>query len=61
MCQCLFERDKLLFSFLLAYKELECEVKIDMRQVEFFIKGPLAQEEEIFQGEMHDKGELSPE
>ena len=42
VCQCMFERDKMLFSFLLAYKELECEVKIDMRQVEFFIKGPLA-------------------
>ena len=44
----MFDRDKMLFSFLLAYKELECEVKIDMRQVEFFIKGPLAQEQEIF-------------
>ena len=47
----MFERDKILFSFLLAYKELECEVKIDMRQVEFFIKGPLAQEDEIFKDE----------
>ena len=44
----MFEKDKLLLSFLLAYKELECEVTIDMRQVEFFIKGPLAQESEIF-------------
>ena len=44
----MFEADKILFSFLLAYKELECEVSIDMRQVEFFIKGPLAQEDEIF-------------
>ena len=44
----MFERDKILFSFLLAYRELECEVTIDMRQVEFFIKGPLAQEGEIF-------------
>ena len=31
VCQTMFERDKILFSFLLAYKELECEVTIDMR------------------------------
>ena len=48
VCQTMFEKDKILLSFLLAYKELECEVTIDMRQVEFFIKGPLAQESEIF-------------
>ena len=48
VCQTMFEKDKVLLSFLLAYKELECEVTIDMRQVEFFIKGPLAQESEIF-------------
>ena len=57
----MFERDKMLFSFLLAYKELECEVKIDMRQVEFFIKGPLAQEDEIFKGEMEERVELGAE
>ena len=51
----MFEKDKMLFSFLVAYKELECEVKIDMRQVEFFIKGPLAYEEEIFKGETEEK------
>lgn len=42
ICQSIFERDVLLFAFLLAYKELESELKCDMRQVEFFIKGPLA-------------------
>ena len=41
VCQTLFEGDKLLFSFLLAYKELQVEFKIDRRQVEFFIKGAL--------------------
>ena len=41
VCQTLFENDKLLFSFLLAYKELEIEFRIDKRQVEFFIKGAL--------------------
>ena len=29
VCQTLFDKDKLLFSFLLAYKELEVEFKID--------------------------------
>lgn len=48
VCQSLFDKDRVLFSFLIAYKELECEVSIDMRQVEFFIKGPLAMQEEIF-------------
>lgn len=52
MCQTLFESDKLLFSFLLAYKELEVEFKIDKRQVEFFIKGALQQEEDIFNPKM---------
>ena len=41
VCQTLFEKDKLLFSFLLAYNELAVEFKIDKRQVEFFIKGAL--------------------
>lgn len=41
VCQTLFDKDKLLFSFLLAYKELEVEFKIDKCQVEFFIKGGL--------------------
>lgn len=48
VCQTLFEADKLLFSFLLAYKELEVEFQIDRRQVEFFIKGALQQEDDIF-------------
>lgn len=48
VCQTLFDRDKLLFSFLLSYKELEVEFKIDKRQAEFFIKGGLQQEDEIF-------------
>ena len=55
----MFECDKILFSFLLAYKELECEVKIDMRQVEFFIKGPLAQEDEIFKEEHTNRANLN--
>ena len=48
MCQTLFEKDKLLFSFLLSYKVLEAEFKVDKRQIEFFIKGGLQQEDEIF-------------
>ena len=32
----------------MAYYELDSELKCDMRQVEFFIKGNLAAEEEIF-------------
>ena len=35
----LFEKDILLFAFLLAYQELDSELKFDMRQVEFFMKG----------------------
>ena len=45
--QSLFQRDILLFSFLLAYQELDSELKCDIRQVEFFIKGSLATENEI--------------
>ena len=48
VCQALFDQDKLLFSFLLAYKELEVEFKIDRRQVEFFIKGAIQQDDEVF-------------
>ena len=43
----MFERDKLLFGFLLAYRVLEVELKFDMRLVEFFIKGHLSSEHEI--------------
>lgn len=32
----------------MAYYELDAELKCDMRQVEFFIKGGLPQESEIF-------------
>jgi len=66
VCQTLFENDKLLFSFLMAYKELEVEFKIDRRQVEFFIKGALQQEDEIFnvknlQGNTKNEEELREE
>jgi hypothetical protein len=46
--QTLFEKDILLFAFLMSYYELDSELKCDMRQVEFFIKGNLAQESEIY-------------
>ena len=42
--QTLFEKDILLFAFLMSYHELDSELKCDMRQVEFFIKGNLAAE-----------------
>ena len=48
MCQTLFEKDKLIFSFLLSFKILETEFKVDKNQIEFFIKGGLQQEDEIF-------------
>ena len=48
VAQTLFEKDVLLFAFLMAYYELDSELKCDMRQVEFFIKGNLAQESDIF-------------
>lgn len=41
VAQTLFEKDVLLFAFLLSYYELDSELKCDMRQVEFFIKGAL--------------------
>ena len=53
--QSLFDRDKLLFSFLLAYRELEVEFRLDKRQIEFFIKGGKPQEQEIFNPENHEK------
>lgn len=31
----------LLFAFLLAYQELNADLKFDIRQVEFFMKGNL--------------------
>ena len=37
----LFEKDVLLFAFMLAYTELNAELKFDIRQVEFFMKGNL--------------------
>ena len=45
----------MLFAFLLAYYELDSELKCDMRQVEFFIKGNLAQEAEIIEAIKQDK------
>ena len=45
--QALFVKDVLLFAFLLAYKEVESELKWDMSQVEFFVKGHLTQESEM--------------
>ena len=41
VCLTLYEKDKLLFSFLISYKILEIECEFDMRLIEFFIKGPL--------------------
>lgn len=42
VAQSLFEKDVVLFAFLMAYYELDSELRADMRQVEFFIKGSLA-------------------
>ena len=50
----------MLFSFLLAYKELECEVTIDMSQVEFFIKGALSLEKDIFNPQNLGKNSKEP-
>ena len=47
VCNMLFEDDQLLFSFLIAYKDQECEYTTDIRQVEFFIKGPLTNDGDI--------------
>ena len=47
ICSSLFEKDKLIFSFLCAYKVLEIECKLDMRLVEFFIKGPLQEAQDF--------------
>jgi dynein heavy chain len=41
VCSQIFDRDKMLFSFMLAYKTLEADSDFDFRQAEFFIKGPL--------------------
>ena len=61
VCQTLFDCDKLLFSFLLAYKELEVEFRIDRQQVEFFIKGALQQESEIFAMKNKDTDNMNEE
>lgn len=47
VCLTLFEKDKLLFSFLISYKILEIECEFDMRLIEFFIKGPLQETQEV--------------
>ena len=57
ICNTLFEQDQLLVSFILAYKDLESEYTTDMRQVEFFIKGRLAQEDEIYAERNEEKEE----
>ena len=44
VCSQIFDRDKMLFSFMLAYKTLEADHDFDFRQAEFFIKGPLFRE-----------------
>lgn len=40
VCQCIFEKDKTTFSFLIAYRILESEIALDKKLVSFFIKGP---------------------
>ena len=40
MCQCIFEKDKTTFSFLIAYRILDSEILLDKKLVSFFIKGP---------------------
>ena len=41
VCQQIFEKDKLLFSFMLAYKQMESRKNLDFRMVKFFIIGNL--------------------
>lgn len=43
-CQTLFERDKVIFSFLMAYKVVQTEAEVDMNLLEFFIKGSLQED-----------------
>lgn len=40
VCQCIFEKDKTTFSFLIAYRILDSEIMLDKKLVSFFIKGP---------------------
>ena len=42
MCQSIFEKDKLLFTFLLAFRILEGEKCLDDKLFEFFLHGQLA-------------------
>ena len=49
VCQTLFEKDVLLFAFLMSYNELDSELKCDMKQVEFFIKCDKTNETEIIE------------
>jgi len=41
VCQSIFEKDKMLFTFLLAFRILEGEGSLDKRLFEFFVKGPV--------------------
>ena len=38
--QSIFEKDKMMFTFLLAFRILEGEGCMDQQMFEFFIKGP---------------------
>ena len=40
VCQSIFEKDKTVFSFLLAYRLLETEIVFDKKLIAFFIRGP---------------------
>ena len=40
VCQSIYEKDKLLFTFLLAFRILEGEGCLNTSLFEFFIKGP---------------------
>lgn len=57
VCQSIFEKDKLLFTFLLAFRILEGENCLNMRLFEFFIKGPQLKEYEKEDKESEESNE----
>jgi hypothetical protein len=52
VCSSLFEVDQPTFGFLLAYKIIDSQLKIDMDLLGFFIKGPLHTNEPFLSKEL---------
>lgn len=44
LCAGVFQRDKLMIAFMIAYKLMRQETKFDERHLHFIIKGPYADE-----------------